>query len=154
LKYLFFFCGLFLCGCQYFEKTVPNPDTIADDKIKTIDFKDITTYPSTQLCDTLTDKNAKKDCFYQYISQLIQDKFNEQQSLVQTRDKDTLKVLVTVDYNGEINIKAPEQAIDRAMFDSLFMIQSNQFPKINPATKEGVPVTIQFELPVILKKKI
>jgi len=153
LKYFIFFCGFLFFGCQYFEKNVPNPNTLASNKLKTIDFKDVTSYPSTQSCDTLANKKKKKNCFYKYISKLIQDKFDEQKSLVQTRDKDTLKVIVTVDYNGEIFIKAPENAIDRIMFDSLFSIQSQEFPKIYPATKEGVPVTVQFELPVVLKVK-
>ena len=37
------------------------------------------------------------------------------------------------------------------MFDSIFAIQSSELPKINPATKEGIPVSIQFEVPILLK---
>lgn len=153
LKPYFLLLFFVFLSCQYFDKNIPNPEVLADEKLKTIDFSEVTTYPSTQLCDSISDKTLKKDCFFEYISQVIQAKFDEQESTVYTRDKDTLNVLVTVNYHGEINIQAPTTALDKTMFDSLFAIQSAEFPKIYPATKEGVPVSVQFELPVVLTPK-
>lgn len=151
MRYLSFLFFLIFLNCQYFEKGIPNPDNLAEEKFKTIDFSNITTYPSVDYCDTLTHKLSKKDCFYQYISQLIQAKFDEQESTIYTRDRDTINVFVIVNHLGEINLKAKDSVLDKVMFDSIFAIQSSEFPRINPATKEGIPVTIQFELPVLLK---
>lgn len=151
MKYLLFFILSLFVSCHYFEKTVPNPETLAEEKLKTIDFSDVTTYPTIDSCDTLTNRIDKKNCFYQYISKLIQAKFDEQESTVYTRDRDTISVYVTVNFNGEINIKAKDSVLDKTMFDSIFAIQSSELPKINPATKEGIPVTVQFEIPVLLK---
>jgi hypothetical protein len=151
LKYLLLIIISFFVSCQYFEKNIPNPEILAEEKLKTIDFSEVTSYPSTDICDTLTNNLAKKDCFFQYISQLIQAKFDEQESTVYTRDRDTINVYVTVDYTGKINIKTKDSVLDKTMFDSIFAIQSSELPKINPATKAGIPVSIQFEVPILLK---
>jgi hypothetical protein len=68
---------------------------------------------------------------------------------------DTIEVRITVFPDSKITFEPlfPSDSLtyDKQKTDSIIKARLTDFPKIEPAQKEGIPVKTQFILPVILK---
>lgn len=111
--------------------------------------------PSIAACDSLSDKNARQQCFFDVLSQTIQDRLNADTLPSQYGGSDTLKVRVTVfpDSTVEFSPEFPTDSVayDKNKIDSMLHARLTDFPKIKPALKRGLPVKTQFTLPVVLQ---
>ncbi len=144
-----------MASCQYFEKRVPSEEELLQERLKQIDWKEVTDYPSVNACDSLMDKEQKKACFFQFLTELIQQKISTDSTEKNAESFDTLNVLVTVfpDSNITFEPQFPSDSThyNKAKVDSILKNRLIDFPKIEPAQKEGIPVKTQFILPVVLK---
>ena len=155
-KILPFFSFLLLFGsCQYFEKRVPSEEELLQKRLQEIDWKEVTVYPSVASCDSILDKEQKKECFFSFMTTLIQQKISPDSISQPTRIIDTIQVRVTVSATAEITFeplfKSDSLAYPKHKIDSLIQTRLTNFPKIEPAQKEGIPVKTEFILPVIIK---
>ena len=145
-----------LVSCQYFDKQVPSEEELLQKRLKEINWKEVTGYPSVAECDCILDKEQKKKCFFQYISQLIQHKFTADSLVVSSKSIDTIDVKVTVFADSKITFEplftSDSTSYNKAKIDSMIQSRLVDFPKIEPAQKEGIPVKTQFILPVIIKE--
>ena len=70
---------------------------------------------------------------------------------------DTLEVKVTIfpDASLQFEPRFPKDSVayDTIKIDSILRYRLLDFPKVNPATKRGLPVKTQFILPVIIKSE-
>jgi hypothetical protein len=70
---------------------------------------------------------------------------------------DTIEVKVTVFPNStmEFEPQFPKDSVayDTIKIDSILHVRLVDFPKVNPATKRGIPVKTKFVLPVIIKSE-
>lgn len=142
-------------SCQFFETEKVSSDTIFKEEIKTIDWKDVDSYPSFPNCENAMEKPQQKECFINTISSQLYKSINHE-SLVATRDiYDTVNVNFQVSSAGELSIV--EVKIDstlRREFPNLetWILQSiDSLRPVAPALKRGIPVRTQFTLPVIIK---
>jgi hypothetical protein len=149
---------LFFCSCQYFEKQIPSEKELLNKKLKEINWDEVDEYPSIIECDSLTNTDLRKQCFFQTLTTSIQQKLTSDTALKMlypTHDSITLKI--TVLPNSKIQFKPQFQkdsiAFDRLKIDSLLNSRLIDLPKINPAIKRGIPVKTQFFLPINLKVK-
>jgi hypothetical protein len=150
-----FSTSVFLSSCQFFEKQVPSEQDLLKKELLSINWKEVDEYPSVVSCDSIDDKIERQQCFFQYMTQLIQHKLSVDTLSVLYPDLDTVEVKVTVFPNSRLVFEPlfPKDSVtyDTAKIDSILKARLVGFPKINPALKRGIPVKTQFILPVILK---
>ena len=152
-SYLFLF--LLLASCQYFEKRVPSEEELLQKRLKEINWNEVTVYPSVAECDSILDKELKKECFFRYLTEVIHQKIAPDSLLTNAKVLDTIEVRITVFPDSKITFEPlfPSDSLtyDKQKTDSIIRARLTDFPKIEPAQKEGIPVKTQFILPVILK---
>lgn len=151
------FLPMLLASCQYFDKQVPDENELLQQRLKEIDWKKVSSYPSLAECDVITDKQLKKECFFSAMTRLIQEKLDTDTIALLYPEIDTIEVKVTVFPDAtlqfEPQILQDSVRYDVVKIDSIIKARLVDFPKIEPAQKEGVPVKSQFILPVILDVK-
>ncbi|MXN92096.1 hypothetical protein GR160_12755 [Flavobacterium sp. Sd200] len=156
-KIAFLFLLLLLASCQYFDKQVPDENELLEQRLKEIDWKKVSSYPSLAECDVITDKQLKNECFFSAMARLIQEKLDTDTIAMLYPEADTIQVKVTVfaDATLQFEPQLPQDSVkyDVVKIDSILKARLVDFPKIEPAQKEGVPVKSQFILPVILDVK-
>lgn len=154
-QYYFFLVFLLFNSCQYFEKQVPSQKELLQKELKAINWKEVDEYPSFVDCDKVEDKTERQHCFFQYLTELIQDKLSIDTLSILYPELDTIEVKVTVYPNAKMKFEPqfPKDSVayDTIKIDSILTARLVNFPKVNPAIKRGVPVKTQFILPVILK---
>lgn len=156
-QFSIFILLLFLNSCQYFEKKVPSEKELLQKELKSINWKEVDEYPTVAECETISDKKQRQKCFFEVMSQLIQEKLNVDSLSILYPDLDTIQVKVTVFPNSKMEFEPEFQkdsvVYDTIRIDSVLHARLVDFPKVNPAIKRGLPVRTQFTLPVIIKAK-
>ena len=134
---------------------MPSQQELLQKELKAINWKEVDEYPSFADCDKLDDKAQRQECFFQYLTELIQDKLNSDTLQVLYPELDTIEVKVTIYPNAKMEFEPqfPKDSVayDTVRIDSILNARLVNFPKVNPAIKRGIPVKTQFILPVILK---
>ncbi|MBA0882802.1 hypothetical protein [Flavobacterium undicola] len=156
MKYYYFFLVFTLFNsCQYFEKQVPSEKELLQKELKAINWKEVDEYPSFVDCDKLEEKTQRQQCFFDYLTQLIQEKLRVDTLSALYPELDTIEVKVTVFPNSKMQFEPqfPKDSVayDTIKIDSILHARLVNFPKVNPAIKQGIPVKTQFILPVIIK---
>ncbi len=145
---------LLFYSCQYFEKQVPKKDELLKKELNAINWKEVDEFPTIANCDSIQDKTQKKQCFFEFLTQLIQKKLNGDTLAVLYPQLDTIDVKVTIFPNSSIKFEpqlSDTLSYNAPKIDSIIKSRLIGFPKVNPAIKRGIPVKTQFILPVILK---
>lgn len=153
--YYFFLVFLLFTSCQHFEKQVPSEKELLEKELKAINWKEVDEYPSFKDCDKLGNKTQRQQCFFEYLSQLIQEKLSIDTLSILYPELDTIEVKVTIfpDAKMKFEPQFPKDSLayDTIKIDSILNARLVDFPKVNPAIKRGIPVKTQFILPVIIK---
>ena len=146
---------LFFTACQFADKQVPNEKELLQKELNAINWKEVDEYPTVTNCDQIADKKLRQQCFFETMTQLIQEKLNIDTLSVLYPDLDTIEVKVTVFPNATMKFEPqyPKDSVtyDTVKIDSILRERLIDFPKVNPAIKRGIPVKTQFILPVIIK---
>ena len=147
------FLPLFFGACQYIDKQIPSEEVLLEQELKAINWNEVDEFPSVVSCDSVTDKEAKKQCFFDYLIQAIQQKLSADTLAVLYPQLDTIEVKVTVLPNATMQFEPQlndSLSYNRSTIDSIIRSRLVDFPEIHPALKRGIPVKTQFVLPVIL----
>ena len=113
-------------------------------------------FPSVLQCDTIKDAEIKRQCFFDYLAQTIQERIGIDTLRIEYPEIDTINVKITVnpDSSLQFETQSPNDSItlvDKTKIDSILTSRLSDFPKVEPAIKRGVKVKTQFVLPVIIK---
>lgn len=142
-------------SCQYFDKQVPSEKELLQKELNAINWKEVDEFPSVADCGKIENKIEQQQCFFEYMTQLIQHKLSVDTLSILYPELDTIEVKVTVYPNSRIQFEPlfPKDSVayDTIKIDSILKARLVGFPKISPAIKRGIPVKTQFILPVILK---
>lgn len=144
---------LSISSCQYLNRQVPDQNELLQKELKNINWNQVDELPNFTSCDSVADKTQKNQCFFDYLTQLIQQKLSSDTLTVLYPQLDTINVKVTVladatfQFEPQLNDTLSYDAIK---IDSIIKTRLVDFPKVNPAIKRGIPVKTQFVLPVIL----
>ena len=134
---------------------MPSEKELLQKELKAINWKEVDEYPSVVDCEKIEDRNQRQQCFFEILTQLIQEKLSVDTVSVLYPELDTIEVKVTVFPNATMQFEPqfPKDSVayDTIKIDSILKARLVDFPKINPAVKRGIPVKTQFILPVILK---
>jgi hypothetical protein len=153
--YSFFLVCILFNSCQYFDKQIPSEKELLQKELKAINWKEVDEYPSVVDCEKIEDKKQRQQCFFEILTQLIQEKLSTDTLSVLYPELDTIEVRVTIfpDATMQFEPQFPKDSVayDTVKIDSILKARLVDFPKVNPAIKRGIPVKTQFILPVILK---
>lgn len=154
-QYSLFIVFILFNSCQYFDKQVPSEKELLQKELKAINWKEVDEYPSVVDCEKIDDKKQRQQCFFEVLTQLIQEKLCNDTLAMLYPELDTIEVKVTIFPNATMQFEPqfPKDSVayDTIKIDSILKARLVDFPKINPAIKRGLPVKTQFILPVILK---
>lgn len=145
---------LLLGSCQYFDKKVPSEEELLQKRRAEINMDEVSSYPSIGECDSVMDKEQKKECFFSSMTRLVQERLDADTLLLLYPEIDTIQLKVTIfpDATLAFETEYPKDSVgyDRTKIDSLLRSRLSDFPAVEPASKEGIPVKSQFILPVII----
>jgi hypothetical protein len=146
-----------ISSCQYFGGEVPSKKELLDKELNAINWNKVDEFPSFSECDKIKDERLQKQCFFEFLKQTIQEKLTSDTLATLYPELDTIEVKVTVFPNStmkfEPQFSKDSTAYDTIKVDSILKSRLVNFPKVNPATKRGLPVKTQFILPVIIKSE-
>lgn len=150
------FLLLAIQSCQYFEKQVPDEKELLEQELKKINWDEVDEFPSVLQCDTIKDAAIKKQCFFDYMAQTIQDRIGIDTLRIEYPKIDTINVKITINTDSSLQFETQYTndsiaLADKTKIDSILMSRLSDFPKVEPAIKRGVKVKTQFVLPVIIK---
>ena len=144
-----------IASCQYFGNEVPSKKELLDKEMKAINWNEVDEFPSFTECEKIKDETMRKQCFFAFLIQTIQDKLSVDTLSILYPELDTIEVKVTIFANATMKFEPqfPKDSIayDTIKIDSILHARLVDFPKVHPAIKRGMPVKTQFVLPVILK---
>ena len=147
--------SLFMVSCQYFEKEVPNEKELLEQELKKINWDEVDEFPSVLQCDTIKDAEIKRQCFFDYLAQTIQERIGIDTLQMLYPEMDTIEVKVTINPDASLQFEPQfskdSVAYDKTKIDSILTARLSDFPKVEPAIKRGIKVKTQFVLPVIIK---
>ena len=154
-KVVFFFAILLLNSCQLFDKKVPDEQELLQQELHKINWNEVDAYPTVSSCEAITDKEAQKQCFIDFLVQNIQQRISIDTLHILYPEIDTISVKVTIQPDASIvfETQKPTETVsyDIEVIDSILQNRLSDFPKIEPAIKRGIKVKSQFVLPVIIK---
>lgn len=147
------FFGIF--SCQYFNAKAPDENQMLQEELKKINWTEVDSYPSILGCDTILNKEAQKECFFNNMLQVIQEKISSDTIKISNPRLDTINVKVTVNADASLQFEV-QQPKDSAQYnltkiDSILQSKLSNFPPVEPAIKRGIKVKTQFIIPVIIK---
>jgi hypothetical protein len=150
------FLLLAIQSCQYFEKQVPDEKELLEQELKKINWDEVDEFPSVLQCDTIKDAAIKKQCFFDYMAQTIQERIGIDTLRIEYPKIDTINVKITINTDSSLQFETQYTndsiaLADKTKIDSILMSRLSDFPKVEPAIKRGVKVKTQFVLPVIIK---
>jgi hypothetical protein len=148
---------ILISSCQYFGGEVPSKKELLDKELNAINWNEVDEFPSFSECDKIKDERMQKQCFFEFLTQTIQEKLTSDTLANLYPELDTIEVKVTVFPNSTMKFEPQfpkdSTAYDTIKIDSILKSRLINFPKVNPATKRGLPVKTQFILPVIIKSE-
>lgn len=153
IKYTMIFAIVLLTGsCKYFENQVPNKSDLLQKELNNIDWTQVDEYPTVAECDSIVNQDEARDCFINYLIAAIQQRIASDTLAIQYPELDTINVKVTVYADSTVTFE-PQLSTDvykPQIIDSIIRTRLQNFHKVSPALKRGLPVKTQFNLPVIL----
>lgn len=144
-----------LSSCQFFETEKIATETFLEDEIKSINWKDIDTYPIFKECEGISDKLETKSCFETTLSNHLYQTIKSDSIVVSTDLNETIIVDFMVSEKGELSIT--NMVIDSLLQSQLPFFESDvingldSLQPIAPAYKRGIPVKTTFKLPIVIK---
>lgn len=134
---------------------MPDENQLLQEELKKIDWTQVDQYPTVSDCESLSDKEAQKQCFFDYVIQTIQERIGVDTIQIMYPEVDTISVKVTVNPDASLQFETqiPTDSItyDIKIIDSILQNRLADFPQVEPAIKRGIKVKSQFVLPVVIK---
>ncbi len=157
MVYRIFLVSLYflVTSCQFFDTEKVSSDTIFEDEMEMINWKDVDRYPSFPRCENEIEKPRQKDCFINTISSRLYQNISDKNIVAVREVYDTVKVKFEVASSGRLSIL--EIRMDTILqmefpgLESLILHSVDSLQPIAPAYKRGIPVKTQFILPVIVQ---
>lgn len=144
---LFFLMSLY--NCQYFEKKVIQKEVLLHQEINKINWTEVDEYPSVKSCDSIPDKETRKKCFFDFISNTISTQLNDKKNKNSFQYIDTLKLKVDFLANSKVIFELVSPQKDG--LDSIVKSKLENFPEIEPAIKRSMKVKTTSEFTVVIK---
>ncbi|WP_157961061.1 hypothetical protein [Lutibacter citreus] len=145
--------SVLVLSCTYFvnnteKTTIPVIDTI-------IDFNSVDVFPLFPSCDSIPSEEKQRICSQIKLSEHLYATLDSNKLIIAEKVNDTILVKLLVDNKGNVslvNINSSEIIKNQIpKLDSLIKKGIDVLPKMEPGIKRGMPVSIEFTLPIIFK---
>jgi hypothetical protein len=147
--FTFLLCIIFCTSC---DKLSFSKNTYLQSVDTIVDFTSVDFSPSFKNCDAIIDKEQMVTCFRNTIHQKIGEELQKQYLTVKDSIDEIIYVDVLINSKGEIIFEetATSENIKQQLprLDSILKESVKNLPKINPAIKRGIPVSIKYRLPI------
>ena len=77
-------------SCQFFDKKAPDKEQLLKEELGKINWEEVDEFPTVTNCDSLLDKEAQKQCFFDYLIQNIQDRIGVDTLQIMYPEMDTI----------------------------------------------------------------
>ena len=143
-----------LTSCEYFNVKKTSSEAILKEELKTFNWNDVDEYPTFSVCDSLSTKHEKKQCFGSVLNMHITT-YLQKEAIIVTQDiNDTIDLQFKISDKGVLtllNAKIDSLTIAQIPnIKSLLTKSLDSLPNIFPAIKRGQQVTTEFKLPIII----
>jgi len=149
------FCVIF-CGCSHWETKKISKEKFFQDAWQTITINEVDTYPSFEHCSELQEKTKQRECFVNGIHNKLQEHLNQYSIVLTNSFTDSLQIYCMVNEKGFFCIDSMQ--VSSQLRNTLPEIELwihdgfKTIPKVIPATKQGIPVNMRFEVPVVFQE--
>lgn len=138
----------FLNSCNY----LPFRNKEAKKELDTIvNYSRVDESPAFQNCKQLLGKE-RADCFRQELQKEIVNVLNVVDFMTDEDIDEEVNVYLVVSKTGKVELKKIEASTlvleKLPVLDSLLKASIKQLPNLDPALKRGIPVAVQYKLPI------
>lgn len=152
----------FSCKNKTEEQTPPpskeeQENKLAEEKFAEIDLSQVDEYPLFAQCADTLSKDEKLKCFETNLIKLYSEAFAKHKLAIGAPLSDTLYMYLNVSNEGKIGFERVESS-ERTKellpsLDSLLNAETSALAPITPAKKQGISVSSQYKLPLIINVK-
>lgn len=143
---LFIMSLILSCNKEDYKKV--DAKSIADNELKTIDLSQVDRYPLFESCDETATKLAQQQCFEKNLHGWLKP-YLDTLSVKQLK-ADTITLFLTVSEKGQLT--QDSMVSSTAAGDKIKEIFKSS-PILYPPLKQGVPVKVSFQMPLIIHPK-
>ncbi len=142
-----------VCSCEWI-KTAPVFEDLYKNEVESINWKEVDELPTLEPCRIFKSNGLKKQCFFNIINDSIYTKLLRKSNFYLFTEVDTIRLIVTITTQGTLKFSTrfptSASAYEQKKVDSIIQLKLINFPKIYPATKRGLPVVSNYEIPLVL----
>lgn len=154
-KILLFLLLLTFMSCNQFETRRISSEEILREESEELNWHQVDQYPAFEECREFLVEEEAKACFGQKVAQYVYGRLEDKQPVVTKSLNDTILLHLVISSQGKPTIDSME--IDSIITQQLPKIKIwiqqsiDSLPKIDPATKRGIPVSTKFRMPVVIQ---
>lgn len=142
-----------LVSCNYFTGDTKSNETDLD---TVVDFTTVNVSPSFKECEQLIDED-KTNCFRTTIRKHFTDRLAQNTFSSQEDISETVVLVLRIDKKGKVTLKEIQSSEEiRIILPELTSVLNRivrEIPDLSPATKIGIPVTTEYQLPIKIQTK-
>ncbi len=153
--YIIILSFMIFVSCSFFERK--NNDLASLEIDTVIDFNSVDAYPLFPNCNEISTRKEQQTCFKKEIVKHFSKSFEDYSPKINSDINDTIIVKLKISSEGKTNIsdiiindKTKELLTE---IDSILNLSLKYLPRLQPAIKRNMPVTVEFTLPIIISDK-
>lgn len=144
-------CCFALVSCEFFKKKELPQDVVVD---TIVDYKAVDVFPLFPSCDSIPSQEKQRICSQIKLSESLYASLSKANIITSRKVNDTILISLKIDNNGLVSLKEiiASEFIQKQIpsLDSLIVEGVQKLPQLSPAIKRGIPVTTEFQLPIIV----
>lgn len=146
---------LIFMSCKQFETRRISSEEILRGESEELNWHQVDQYPAFEECREFLEEEAAKACFGQKVAQYVYGRLEDKRPVVTQSLHDTILLHLVISSEGKPTIDSIE--IDSTIIKQLPKIRTwiqesiDSLPKIDPASKRGIPVSTKFRMPVVIQ---
>lgn len=145
---------MLLVSCNDFFSKNKNANANQIISEEAVDYNSIDAYPLLPECKNSIDRTEQKACFYQKLTSRIQKSLTNNLVDVASNIHGDAMVIIKVDSKGKASVSSIILSDDiqetNQKLDIIIRASISQLPTLEPAIKQGIPITTEFLLPIII----
>ena len=135
-------------GCNKEDYKKVDAKAIANNELNSIDLSQVDQYPLFESCDETAIKAVQKQCFEKGLHRWIKPYLDTLS--VNTGKADTITLFLSVSEKGKLT---QDSMIFNTEAGQKIAKLFKASPQLYPALKQGVPVKVSFQMPLIIQPK-
>lgn len=153
--FLLILISIGITSCQFFETEKISTEAFLEEEKKSINWKDVDTYPVFKECEGISDKLETKSCFETTLINQLYHSINSEKFIASSDLNEEVLIEFIVNEKGNLKINSikMDTILQRKLpqLKNYIMTSIDSLQPIAPAYKRGIPVRTSFNLPISIK---